>query len=111
MFGIEKSGRIFIYALPIDGRLAHRGLADLVTHAMKHDLLKGDTYLFISGSRRAAKIITFDGTGLLLLHKRLEKGLFMQVPHSSHGFELTAKVLEKILDGSNVLLGYSLADL
>ena len=108
MIGIEKSGRIFIYALPIDGRLAHRGLADLVTNSMKRDLLQGDISLFISGSRRAAKIIIFDGTALLLMHKKLEKGLFMQVPHSTHGSELSGNALEKILNGSNVLLGYSL---
>ncbi|MBC7661148.1 MAG: IS66 family insertion sequence element accessory protein TnpB [Chitinophagaceae bacterium] len=62
MIGIEKLDRIFIYVLPIDGRLAHRGLAYRVTHTMKHDLLKGDVYLFISGSRRAAKIIIFECT-------------------------------------------------
>ena len=47
MIGIEKSGRIYIYALPIDGRLAPRGLADLVTHSMKHDLLEACTACFL----------------------------------------------------------------
>lgn len=34
MIGLETSARIFIYAFPIDGRLTHRGLADLATHTI-----------------------------------------------------------------------------
>ncbi len=101
-------GRIFIHAAPIDGRLAHRGLSHLVTHAMAYDLLNGDTFVFISGSRRAAKVLIFDGTGLLLLHKKLEIGLFMKVPRTKNVYELSSRALEQILGGSNVVLGYSL---
>lgn len=102
------SGRIFIHTAPIDGRLAHRGLSFLVTHEMRHDLLNGDTFVFISGSRRAAKVLIFDGTDLLLIHKKLEVGLFMRVPRHQNAYELSPKALEQILGGSNVVLGYSL---
>ncbi len=108
MVPVFSSGRIFIHTAPIDGRLAHRGLSFLVTHVMEHDLLDGDTFVFISGSRRAAKVLIFDGTGLLLLHKKLEVGLFMKVSKSQKLYELSPKALEQILGGSNVVLGYSL---
>jgi transposase len=75
---------------------------------MEHDPLKGDTCVFISGSRRAAKVLIFDGTGLLLLHKKLEVGLFMRVSKSQNIYELSPKALEQILGSSNVLLGSSL---
>ena len=108
MASILNGGRIFIHTAPIDGRLAHRGLSHLVTHVMEHDLLNGDTFVFISGSRKAAKVLIFDGTGLLLLHKKLEVGLFMRVSKSQNCYELSPKALDKILGGANVVLGYSL---
>ncbi|MBC7532083.1 MAG: hypothetical protein H7318_10925 [Oligoflexus sp.] len=40
-------------------------------------------FLFISGSRRAAKIISFDGTGVMLMHEKLERGLFMQISQAA----------------------------
>ncbi|QRK12698.1 IS66 family insertion sequence element accessory protein TnpB [Archangium violaceum] len=39
-------------------------------------LLKGDVFLFVGRCRRRAKVLYFDGTGLVLLTKRLFKGRF-----------------------------------
>jgi len=51
-------------------------LTALVTERMQQDVLAGDLYLFVSRDRRRAKVLYFDGTGMCLLSKRLEKGQF-----------------------------------
>jgi transposase len=43
---------------------------------MGRDELSGDLYLFVSRTRRRAKVLLWDGTGLCVYAKRLESGRF-----------------------------------
>ncbi|WP_438358952.1 IS66 family insertion sequence element accessory protein TnpB [Corallococcus carmarthensis] len=43
---------------------------------MGQQLLRGDVFLFVGRCRRRAKVLHFDGTGLVLLTKRLFRGRF-----------------------------------
>lgn len=65
---------VFAYAEPIDMRRSFDTLAALVKEALKQDLLSGSLFLFVSRNRKRAKVLYFDGTGLCLFAKRLEKG-------------------------------------
>ena len=55
-------------------RKAYDTLAALVVGPMKKSLLSGDVFVFIGRTRKRAKALYFDGTGLCLLSKRLEIG-------------------------------------
>jgi transposase len=76
MIGVTRAVRVFAYGGPVDMRRGFNGLAAMVEHEIGHDLLRGDVYLFVGRSSRRAKVLYFDGTGLCLLAKRLEKGRF-----------------------------------
>jgi transposase len=76
VIGTTRSVRVFVYAAPCDMRKQHDSLAALVREAMKHDLLRGDYFLFVGRTRKRAKVLFFDGTGLCLLWKRLERNRF-----------------------------------
>jgi transposase len=39
-------------------------------------VLSGDLFLFVSKNRRRARVLYWDGTGLCVFAKRLEKGRF-----------------------------------
>lgn len=73
-------------------------LAGLVL-ASGHDIVKGDVFIFLGKSRRLAKVLWFDGTGLILLAKRLEKGQFAKIWERSTS-HLTVSELSVFLDGS-----------
>lgn len=80
-------------------------LTALVTEHMKHDVLAGDLYLFVSRDRRRAKVLYFDGTGMCLLAKRLEKGQFTATwkrAKTSHGLAMTLSELSLFIQGSEV---------
>jgi transposase len=106
MIGATRAVRVFAYAAPIDMRKGFDGLAALATHDLGHDLMRGDAFLFVGRSCHRAKVLYFDGTGLCLLSKRLEKGRFARLWARAEGgsVELTLSELALFLEG-NALIG------
>lgn len=47
-----------------------------VGQEMGQEVLSGDLFLFVSRNRIRARVLVFDGSGLCLLSKRLERGQF-----------------------------------
>jgi transposase len=68
--------RVFAYGRPADLRKGYDGLYGFVTTAMGHDVLGGDLFLFVNRRRDACKVLAWDGTGLCIFQKRLERGRF-----------------------------------
>jgi transposase len=67
--------------------------------------LSGDVFLFVSRDRVRAKVLQWDGTGLCVYAKRLEKGRFARVwPEDADApITLTVSELELFLDGSTLV--------
>ena len=76
MIGSTRNLRVWAYAAPADLRKGFDGLSGLVGNELGRDVLSGDCFLFVSRSRRTAKVLVWDGTGLCIYHKRLEQGRF-----------------------------------
>jgi len=68
--------RIFLAVEPIDMRKSFNGLYAEVTEHLKGDPLTGGLYVFTNKRRNRLKILFWDGTGLLVVAKRLERGRF-----------------------------------
>lgn len=96
---------VFAYAEPIDMRKSFDTLAALVKEALKQDLLSGSLFLFVSRNRKRAKVLYFDGTGLCLFAKRLEKGRFAPVcdRERNRSVQLTLSELVQFIEGSAVI--------
>ena len=99
MIGSTRSVHVFAYSQPADMRRGFGGLYGLVTQHLERDPLSGDMYLFVSGNRKRAKVLMWDGIGLCLYAKRLEKGRFAQV-WGEDTLELTMSELQLFLEGS-----------
>jgi transposase len=87
-------------------RKAYDSLTALVEGPMKKSLLSGDIFVFIGRTRKRAKALYFDGTGLCLLCKRLETGHFA-APWKRPGegpLALTMSELSLLLEGSELAL-------
>ena len=105
MIGLPRSVSVFAFDEPCDMRKSFDTLTALVTEHMKRDVLAGDLYLFVSRDRRRTKVLYFDGTGMCLLAKRLEKGQFSAAwkrAKSKRGFEMTLAELALFIEGSEV---------
>jgi transposase len=94
--------QVFAFGEPVDMRKTFDTLSGLVTTSMKRDPLTGDVFLFVSRNRKRAKVLYFDGTGLCLLAKRLEKGCFAALASAARDgtLKLTLSELALFIEGS-----------
>ena len=76
MISLGPSTRVFLAAGPTDMRKGFEGLTDLVRHRLEADPLNGHLYLFCNKRRNRVKILCFDGSGLWICTKRLERGCY-----------------------------------
>lgn len=97
-FEFREGHRVFVYNAPIDFRAGFDRLSMFVREKMQMKLVEGDLFLFLGRNRKRLKALVFDGTGLLLLSKRLERGRFMSV-NEIESFELTISELNLIMSG------------
>lgn len=82
MIQITPQMRILLAIEPVDFRRGIDGLGALCRAALKSDPLDGTVFVFCGRSRRAIKILTYDGQGFWLAQKRLSTGRFHAWPKS-----------------------------
>lgn len=88
-------------------RKGHNGLCAIVDNVLKMDFLGGAIFLFVNKSRRLCKAIYFDGTGLVIIHKRLDAGKFMHFHSFEEIEQVTMSELSLIFEGSVLKLPLS----
>lgn len=105
MMGRLDKVAIYAFCAPVDMRKHFEGLSALVREQMGQDPLNGTLFLFTNRRRTRAKALWFDGSGLCVLSKRLERGRFPALwkctdkPH----IPLKRSELELFLEGSELV--------
>lgn len=105
MIGAEGRVPVYAYGAPADMRKGFEGLCGLVRNEMKKNPISGALYLFTNRRRNRAKVLHYDGTGLCVYAKRLDKGRFAKLwdRQSDQELELTRPELELFLQGSQLV--------
>jgi len=103
--------QVFAHAGPVDMRKGFDGLFALVQEGLGRDPLSGDMFLFVSRNRIRAKVLLWDGTGLCVYAKRLEKGRFACLWEREEDgvVELSASELQLFLEGCEIVGRMSLS--
>ena len=102
MIQVTPQMRILVAIEPADFRKGIDGLARVCREALRSDPFSGFVFVFCNKSRKAIKILVYDGQGFWLCQKRLSKGKFPWWPQSSaasHAFQ--AHELTVLLSGGN----------
>jgi transposase len=76
MFGLGPATKIYIAVEAIDMRKGFEGLYGLVRDHLGQDPLSGHLFLFTNRIQTRLKVLVWDGSGLWVCAKRLEKGRF-----------------------------------
>lgn len=80
MFGLGPATRIYLAAGATDMRKGFEGLYGLVREKLLLEPLSGHVFLFSNAQRNRVKLLFWDGSGLWVCAKRLEKGRFRWPP-------------------------------
>ena len=105
-----RTTRVYVYRESVDLRKGHNGLSALVMEKMQPcaKLLSGSIFFFVSRDRKSAKALMFDETGLVVFHKRMERGRIMSFERLMEGHEISLKQLMLIMAGAQVVLDVQL---
>lgn len=102
---IPHGVEVFVGLAPIDLRWGFDRLAGIVRERVGHDARSGALFVFFGRRRDALKVVFFDGTGMCLFYKRLDRGTFrLPACHDPTATSLAVdeRVLDDLLDGIDV---------
>ena len=101
MFGVSPATKIYLGAAAVDMRKGFDGLYGLVRDQLGQDPLSGHLFLFTNRDRTRIKALVWDGSGLWVCAKRLEKGRFgwPAVTGAERSVVLRAAELAMLLNG------------
>ena len=99
MITVPAGLRVLVATKPVDFRRGAEGLVALVRETLGEDPFSGTIYVFRSKRADRVKMVAWDGTGLVLLWKRLESGAFKWPPITDGVMRLTSAQLAALVDG------------
>jgi transposase len=99
VISLPAGTRIWIAAGVTDMRRGFHGLSAQVQTALEQQPLSGHVFVFRGRRGDIVKVLWFDGDGLCLLAKRLERGRFVWPQASSGTVSLSRAQLSMLLEG------------
>jgi transposase len=99
MIALPSGTRIWIAAGATDMRKGFDGLAALVQETLAEDPFSGQMFVFRGKRGDRVKLLWWDGDGLCLLAKRLERGRFVWPQATSGSISLSPAQLSMLLEG------------
>lgn len=99
MFALSSATRVFLAAGVTDMRKSFNGLYCLARHQLHQDPQSGHLFVFCNRQRNRIKILFWDGSGLWVCAKRLEKGRFSWPSPGQGRDAISTQDLTLLLDG------------
>lgn len=103
ILGTSRAVKVWARPGPTDLRKGYNGLFGLVQNELGRDPLSGDLFLFVNRRRNSCKILTWDGTGLCIFMKRLERGQFAELRSEEGVVRLSATELSLFIEGCKLV--------
>lgn len=103
MIALNRRTRIFVCKEPTDMRQSYDGLFNRAKAVLRKDPFSGHLFLFVNQRRNSCKALFYDGTGLVIIAKRLENGLFSRInPTYRRDIVMTQAEFSLYFEGANL---------
>ena len=99
MMPMAPGTKVFLACKPVDMRKGLDGLSAQVSAVIKMDPFCGHLFVFRGKRGDYVKVLHWDGSGLCLYAKRLEKGRFVWPPILDEQLHLSAAQLALLIEG------------
>ena len=104
ILGTSRAVRVFAFPKATDLRKGYDGLYGLVEQGLGRKVLDGDLFLFTNRRRDSCKVLVWDGTGLCIFAKRLERGRFACLwRDDGQAVRLTSSELALYIEGCDLV--------
>jgi transposase len=103
VISFNRRTKVFVCKEPTDMRASYDTLFAKVKGVLSQDPFSGHLFVFINSRRTSVKCLFYDGTGLVILMKRMERGQFSRINPMYRG-EITMTTAEFALffEGTNL---------
>jgi transposase len=103
MISFNRRTKVFVSREPTDMRASYDTLFSKAKGVLSQDPFSGHLFLFISRRRTSIKCLFYDGTGFVIVAKRLERGLFSRInPMFKGEVTLTAAEFALFFEGADL---------
>lgn len=103
MISFNRLTKFFVCREPTDMRASYDTLFSKVQGVLQKDPFSGHLFIFFNSKRTSIKCLFYDGTGFVLLCKRLERGTFYKINSMFKGeIILSAAEFALFLEGANL---------
>ena len=102
MLNVLSSTRVLLASTPVDLRGGFNRLYGLVSERLKQDPLSGHLFVFTNRNRTRLKVLYWDGSGLWVCAKRLEKGRFTWPRSEQSSVSLRGEEFSALVHGLEV---------
>ena len=103
MISFNRRTKIFVSKEPTDMRASYDTLFAKAKGVLNQDPYAGHLFVFIDSRRTSIKCLFYDGTGFVLLCKRLQEGLFHRInPMFKGEVILTAAEFALFFEGADL---------
>lgn len=101
---IPSGVQIFVALEPVDMRWSFDRLAGAAIERIGYDARSGALFIYFGKRRDAVKVLFYDGSGMCLFYKRLDRRVFAvpQAIKDARHVELDEALLDALLDGVDV---------
>lgn len=100
---MNRRTKIFISKDSADMRSSYDSLFLKVKEMIKEDPMSGHLFVFINSRRTCCKCLYYDGTGLVIVSKRLERSLFCKInPYHQGKIMLTQAEFNLFFEGADL---------
>lgn len=102
---IPQGVQVFVALDAVDMRSSFDRLSGIAKEQIGYEARCGSLFVFYGRRRDALKILFFDGSGMCIFYKRLDRGVFRlpeAMTEGAHHVEVNDATLEALLDGIEV---------
>ena len=101
MLHLHSSTTYYWYNGITDMRKGFDALSGIVQQHMQSNVLQGGVYIFVNRKRNQIKLLSWEGDGLAIWYKRLEKGVYElpDIAPENNSATIDALQLQLILQG------------
>ena len=103
MFSFNRRTHVYVAKGPTDMRASYDSLFIKARDILKQDPFSGHLFVFLNARRTSCKCLYYDGTGLVIVAKRLEKRLFAKInPYQNDDIVLTQAEFSLFFEGADL---------